>query len=455
MIRANRRRTVLAALAAFSALSCGLTVAMGEELGHYGTKHPYSPPVQVTYSAPPAGYDLISLQHVARHGSRLLSSAKYDDLSLQLWELAAAEDGLTPKGMELGAIIKKIMAFHEAHGYGNLSELGRQEHFDMAGRAYERARPVFEAAVASGSTFEVLSSGKDRAVDSGLNFVEGLIAAHPELRPNFQEMVFNTDVLYFHKSDEAYLKYESEDPRLEKALDQLAELPAVAEAARKVLGTVYTDAFLDKLASGSIKLVDRSKGTSVIDDISSAADCLYNLYIILPGIPELDIDLSSFVPEDQARVLEYFSDGEQFYEKGPGFKGEVATYGMAGALLDHFFDSIDQRLEGGDVSASFRFTHAEEIMPFAALLKINGSDRQAEADEVFSYENNTWRGSNVSPMGANIQWDVFSSDAGRPIVRMLYNERETKFYSDCVSVSGFEYFYELDELRRCLSRDGA
>lgn len=455
MFGSYRRPLALVTLAALSTMSCGLAGALGTELGHFGTKQPYTPPSTTAYSAPPAGYELVSVQHVARHGSRLLSSAKYDDLSLQLWELAEAENGLTPRGVEFGAILRKIMEFHESHGYGNLSDLGRQEHFDMAGRLYERDRTLFEEALAKGEQFEVLSSGKDRAVDSGLNFVEGMLASRPELQTSFQDMAFDTDVLYFHKSDEAYLAYEDGDPRLEVAVEQLSALPAVAEASRKVLGTIYTEAFLDRLASGSINLVDRSKGSSKIDDIASAADCLYNLYIILPGIPELDVDLSPFVPDEQADLLSYFSDGELFYEKGPGFAGETVTYRMAGALLEHFFASIDQRLQGGNLAGNFRFTHAEEIIPFAALLKVNGSDVQAKPDELFSYENNPWRGDVVSPMGANIQWDVFSNTEGNAVVRMLYNERETKFYGDCVAVDGFEYFYDLEELRRCLLHENA
>lgn len=450
MFEPNIRPSIVAILAVVSSLACGVSGATAEEFGHFGTKRPYTPPATTTYSTPPAGYELVSVQHVARHGSRLLSSAKYDDLSLQLWELAEAEGGLTAKGVEFGDILRKIMAFHESHGYGNLSDLGRQEHFDMAGRAYERDRALFDAALANGEQFELLSSGKDRAVDSGLNFLEGIVAAEPALKTSFQDMVFNTDVLYFHKSDEAYLAYSEGDPRLEAAVAQLSALPEVVDASRKVLSIIYTDAFLDKLANGEISLIDRTKGSTKIDDVASAADCLFNLYIILPGIPELDADLSQFVPEEQADILSYFSDGEQFYEKGPGFAGETATYAMAGALLEHFFDSIDQRLQGGNVAGSFRFTHAEEIIPFAALLKINGSDVQISPDEIFSYENNPWRGEIVAPMGANIQWDVFSDSEGSTAVRMLYNEKEAKFHENCVAISGFEYFYDLEELRKCL-----
>ena len=70
-----------------------------------------------------------------------------------------------------------------------------------------------------------------------------------------------------------------------------------------------------------------------------------------------------------------------------------------------------------------------------------GSIQQAAASttDVYTYANNEWRGESVTPMAANVQWDVAvksSNDpkTGRaytPLVRMLYNEQEIAFRSEC------------------------
>lgn len=419
--------------------------------GHFSTKQPYIAPVSPNYSSPPAGFELISVQHVARHGSRLLSSAKYDDLSQQLWEKAKAENGLTEAGKGFGEILQAIISHHEQYGYGNLSERGRAEHHEIAQRAYARLRVLFDGAAEKGVWFDVLSSGRDRAVDSGLHFVEGLTDMDPALKPAFRDMVFDKDVLYFHDSDEDYLAYLEDDPRLSAAIEEVNRIPEVVDACRKILSSVYTDEFLDRLEAGEINLADRAKGKKFIRDIPSAADSLYNLYTILAGIPELEIDLSGYVSEADAAVLAYATDAEQFYEKGPGFSGETVTYRMALPLLESFFDGIDARLAGGDTAGVFRFAHAEEIIPFAALLRLEGSDVQAPEGELFTYETNPWRGAVEAPMAANIQWDVFSDGKDSHLVRMLYNEKEIQFSSDCTPISGHEYFYELEELRSCLA----
>ena len=56
-------------------------------------------------------------------------------------------------------------------------------------------------------------------------------------------------------------------------------------------------------------------------------------------------------------------DAEDFYEKGPGRAGQDETYRIAQPLLDDFFNAIDTRERAG-TAATFRFAHAETIIPF-------------------------------------------------------------------------------------------
>lgn len=102
--------------------------------GFCSTKQPYQIPATATYSTPSAGFELFSIQHVARHGSRLLASAKYDDLSLQLWQKAAAEGSLNESGKTFGELLQLLIVYHEKNSDGNLTERGPSEHYDMAQR---------------------------------------------------------------------------------------------------------------------------------------------------------------------------------------------------------------------------------------------------------------------------------------------------------------------------------
>lgn len=108
-----------------------------------------------------------------------------------------------------------------------------------------------------------------------------------------------------------------------------------------------------------------------------------------------------------------------------------------------------------------RFGHAETIIPFAALLKIPTlSDLSTPIQETYTYENNNWRGELVSPMAANIQWEVFRNykndttihdiSQQKVLIRMLYNESPVPFKEECKPYDmENRFFYTIDELKRC------
>ena len=122
---------------------------------------------------------------------------------------------------------------------------------------------------------------------------------------------------------------------------------------------------------------------------------------------------------DDAKLFAWALDAEDFYEKGPSYAGQDETYTIAQPLLDDFFSSIDERVNGGSTVATFRFAHAETMMPFAALLGLPGSIQQAAASttDVYTYANNEWRGESVTPMAANVQWDVAVKSGNACILR--------------------------------------
>ena len=419
-----------------------------------GTKATYAgAPGDQTLQPAPAGYEPVLVEHVARHGSRLLSSKKYDDLIIQLWELAEADGALTGTGRELGPVVEEIAQAHEELGYGSLSGLGQREHSEMAGRMFDRLTPLFETAEADGALINVETSGVDRAVDSAQSFIDGLKDAEPALGPLIQAPVTNTETLYFHDTDQEYNAYVDGDERLSATLEEVEADPAIETASHRVLERLFTPEFITRLDSGGIDLVDRGKGEQHLDSVVDAAMYLYELYVIAPGmVDEHKIDFSAFLTGEDALALSIVSEAEDFYEKGPGFAGEDVTYRMAGVLLADMLDAV-QGVRSGETTqaADFRFAHAEEIIPLAALLQLPGSTQQQDPGTLFSYETNEWRGADVAPMASNIQWDVYANADNDVLVRMLYNESVIPFGFDCAPVEEGSMFYADTELDRCLA----
>jgi hypothetical protein len=364
-------------------------------------------------------------ESVARHGSRALSSFKYDSLTTQIWEQARSEGALTRLGKTLGPEVAKLTAANQKLGYGNLTGQGADQHRGIGSRVVERLRSLFGRVDAGSDTIAVESSGEARATASGEAFEKGLLAADPRLASHLSaDIQKDPDTLYFHKSaaNADYQAYE-DGPAVTAAVARITDQPRSHTVARRTLERIYTHGFVDRLAAGRYHFVDGGDGDTTVDNEVDAAMMLYNLYIIAPDMTdEVSVDFTRYITSTDARWFAYLLDAEDFYSKGPAFRGSDITFRMATPLLDDFLDSMDARLAGSHTAATFRFAHAETIIPFAALLGLPGSTQQVTPKHPYTYATNAWRGETVTPMAANVQWDVFRNAHGRAIVRMLYNE---------------------------------
>ncbi len=117
-------------------------------------------------------------------------------------------------------------------------------------------------------------------------------------------------------------------------------------------------------------------------------------------------------------------------------------------MLADFFGELDQRIGGGSTAAVFRPAHGETIMPFAALIGLPGSEKQAAAGEAYTYDNNPWRGYVAGRLAGNIEWVAYRNAAKNVLVTMRYNEQPVEFREGCKAAK--PYFYEVAELKRCL-----
>jgi hypothetical protein len=501
-----------------------LAVAMTcPEATFYTTKTPYHPRQDLaTYEAPPAGFVPVFTELVARHGSRGLSSAKYDLATYAIWQRAQADGALTPLGAQLGPDVMRVMRANalldvgvpgiKTPGYGNLTQIGIREHKDLAKRLIARLPAYFSglgstAGSSAARQLLVVSSGVDRAVDSAGFFAGSLVAEQPSLGPLIvappapigypanapvvQPAGTNRFQLYFHKlvaktdlvsdpADPMYAVYQSSqafqsyanDAAMTATVNAILATPAAVSAARAVLERLFTPAFVDKLASatyplgntgtfvftsddGSFTTTITGDGKTTVKTLTDAVSMLYNLYVIAPAMAdELGGDLTAYFPGDSAKLFAYLQDAQDFYQMGPSIAERApVTYQMAAALEDDFFGEVDA-IAAGDLShgAKLRFTHAEIIVPFAAILGL--SFTPVPQAETYDYATNPWRGELVAPLAANIQWDIYRDAAGRVLVKMLYNEQEIDFKPACESAR-FTYrshFYDYAKLKTCYSR---
>lgn len=547
----------VAGVAALAMLATGTAHAANGT--YYSSKQPYIAPQQaldMSYSAAPEGYTITYTEMLARHGSRGLSSYKYDALLKLMGETAAEENGFVSEEAR-NTFMSNVQAIIDANvenGYGMLTGQGATQHQGIGTRAYQRNKALFDQADADGETIEYESSGEQRATESGENFklgfdtASGYKLADSYVKPTapagegdaapFQK---SPNTLYFHKTDNPdgsekdgaaaaiasrYEDFVDNDKIIANAEDYIEDVPQSEKVSYDLMSQIFTDDFLKNIGKDEGRYswyntttgekdsdedgkADDGSGTDIrncaiegdpdelmaeygedicgetgkhITSVVDAAMDLYNLYIIAADMQEENTGDHTFnfdqyfadVPAGDGDVFAWILDMEDFYEKGPSYAGQDETYRIAQPLLDDFFKSIDERVAGGTTAATFRFAHAETIMPFAALIGAPGSTQQAPAVEnprsvadVYNYQNNEWRGESVTPMAANIQWDVATRDgidpetgkAYTPLIRMLYNEEEVAFggtntltrgLSSCTPVAEGSTWYKESELKSCL-----
>ncbi|MER8185968.1 histidine-type phosphatase [Kitasatospora sp. NPDC094015] len=454
------KRTASLAAAVAASLTVTVILGTGAAAAHdrpggssadrdlYGTKAPYAPQQAVNrYQRAPRGFTPVFTENVARHGSRAMSDGEDGDAVLAVLRRAQEQQALTGLGARLAPQVQTLLDAAAGIGYGNLSGRGVQEQQQIARRLEQRLPQLFAAVAAGHEPIVVETSGVARAVASANAFTGGLAAGDPAVAGLIQAPVTDKNLLYFHKQPQNadYQAYLASDPQLAAVLAQIDGRPRTAEAAGHVVARLFR--------------ADFAAAMPVADRIAFARS-LYQLYSAAPdlAVEAPAVDLRPFLTDEDARWFAYLDDAEEFYRSGPAFAGRTITYKMAGVLLDDLFARAEAKAAGTSADgAVLRFTHAEEVEPLAALLGLPGSTRPAPADQPYAYRTNPWRGAEVAPMAANVQWDLYASTPkdGKPaehLVRMLYNERETAFKASCRPIAKGSYFYDLDELKRCFGR---
>ena len=306
---------------------------------HYSTKRPYPRPSQdYLLSVPPAGYQPIGIQVLARHGSRTLNSHDYDQRILRIWHIAKQQNMLTAFGEQLRADTEVFIEANNQIGWvqesprrqrsaivcfslrrGELTQLGRDEHQGLGARLYSRLQTLFHHR----SAISVITSGKKRAIDSAEEFLRGVTHATPALHV-VQEMP-NKNLLYFHKCCPNYFTFKSTNTEIKTKLESIKNAEQTRHFARQILQKIFQEEFVELLIQGHFQdeqdeNIDRTSTRNEVDFVL----CLYLMFVIAPAhsSPYLTKLLAKYFNREQSNWFAYVNDAQ---------------------VLVHFFDSREDR----------------------------------------------------------------------------------------------------------------
>lgn len=348
------------------------------------------------------------VNHLGRHGARFPTSGKALNRVKEILELAQRENRLTSGGVTLLSTIQNLSETFDGQ-WGKLSVVGEEEQRGIARRMIERYPQLFSDSV----KVQAIATYVPRCIHSMDAFLACMVEFNSSLHIQRNEGKQYNDILRFFDLNQSYVDYkENGDWR-----------------------PIYETFVRRKISSASVMenffLESGQETDKVAEEFVMA---LFSIAAILPdtGTP---INLDGLFTIGEWDNYWQTQNLRQYMSKSSSPIGRMLPVAIAWPLLSEFIHSADEVIKGkSDTRANFRFAHAETVIPFVALMGIEGTDvKVVVPDSVSKY----WKDYEIAPMAANVQW-IFYHDKAREIwVKFLLNEKEMTLP---VSTSRFPYY---------------
>lgn len=356
------------------------------------------PAAGVAVTAPPAGYEPFYISHYGRHGSRYLISD--DDYLALIRPLRRADEAgkLTPLGRRVLGVAERTWVEAEGRG-GDLTPLGVRQLKGIGRRMAEHYPQVFDSA-------SHMSARATTVMRVALS-MDALCEALKEIDPRL-DITRESSQRYMY-----YLNYhapESNEFCSERGpwREEFNAWRASQVNPGRMMAALFNDA--DYVAAN-------------ID-----ADALmWALYWVAVGQQNV---------ETQGSLYEAITPDEMFdlwqvvnydnYVRDSAYPGSgLLVVDNAKPLLHNILVSADTIIASGGHGADLRFGHDGNLMPLAAILRLDGCFNDTAEHPGDAYT--AFANFKIAPMAGNIQMVFFrnpADPAADVLVKFMLNEQE-------------------------------
>ena len=373
----------------------------------------------------PRGYHPFYISHYGRHGSRWLTSSRNYDIPVEALQMAARNQKLTPKGVEVLDQLEKLRVASKGR-VGELTPLGARQHQEIARRMATHYPEVFRTTRKDGKAHvDCKSSTAMRCALSMANEAMTLKEVYPDL-----DITMDASA-----SDMAYIAYGGDEEIRERQknarANEIPEYNARHNNCDHLMEVLFTDMAF------------------VRDSIDREA---FLEHFSLLASNEQSHDggkrLLALLSEEEVWDL-WLRDNAQWHVlRGSSAITEGRMPRVAQSLLADIVAEADSVILHGGRGANLRFGHDSNLMPLAVLLDIDDADQAlATMDDV---EPSGWMACHYVPMAGNIQLIFYRSRRSSEIlVKALLCEHEATLPlpSDL-----FPYYRWSDLRAYCLQR---
>lgn len=370
--------------------------------------------VDENYTKVPEGFTPFYINHLGRHGARYLSSSKSIDKILNKLVEASERKELTSLGKELLKDVLQLKDFEERK-YGLLSQIGKDMEFGIGKRMYKNYPQIFK---------------ENREVLAEATYVKRTQQSMDEFLKTFKENISEDNIktkingkidpiLRFFDLNLEYIEFKENG-------DWKTLLNSFQQRSK-----IYIEI--------TNRIFKNKDMLSAKDSLKFTTD-LYGLYTNQYDIGE-NVELSKYFTQEELKYFWANKNLSMYLEKGPSSVGQNLPMDISFALLENFLSTSENAIKNENIAANLRFAHAETVIPFASLLKIDFASKQT--NDLNNVEN-IWKDYKVSPMGVNIQWVFYKNEKNDVLVKMLYNEKEINFPIE----SNMKPYYKWDDIKK-------
>ena len=345
----------------------------------------------------PKGYLPFYISHYGRHGSRYLIGENEYPRPLQILERADSAGKLSALGRD---VLRRVrMINDEAYKrLGELTELGAEQHWQIATRMYDRFPEVFAGDVCVDAKSTVVI----RCILSMENELQALLLRNPNL--HITHDASEHDMYYMNLHDEK-LRAQKHSKEGDDALKAYQKKHVDNS---RVVNSLFNDtAYVNHNVSKNLghylfKLASNLQSTELRKQIT-----LYDIFTR----EEL---YNNWLGQNASWYLGY-----GFNPKN----GARQPYSQRN-LLRKIIEQADSCIRLERPGATLRFGHETMVLPLTCLLGLNGYDQQI--DDLEQLEQRGWINYRVFPMGANIQFIFYRKHFGDSdiLFKVLLNEDE-------------------------------
>ena len=398
------KKLIFTLILSISGLSCLAQpeVVLGDPFKSSGLDNIYDFDAQICTAAP-KGYEAFYISHYGRHGSRYPYTATVATALLDMLHEAGEKENLSEYGSGLMARLELFMEKAGNH-IGELTDLGRQQQYRLAGEMAERYPQAFR----KGAVVTAQASSSSRSILSMASFCTALARKCPSIR---------IDQFQGFAETQATAPNMGRNPLRIKGPglgNPYRESPAefmqrrFPEFTETVLGKMFRDPYA--------ALGDR--------DVQYLMDHIYMLIGGMNSLPDgVRMDFSDIAtPETLARMWE-LDNYQRFCEYivytascCSVFKDIIERADARLALLDSAAGKHEGRAEGRAEGADLRFGHDHVLISLLMIADIDSFGELPENPDELGLVFQTFR----SPMAANLHFVFYRPKNGRgPILTGL------------------------------------